>query len=146
MSSTTSTSPLLLPKLLDEVKEAVLDGLHDRLAEAGYPDIREAHGCVFRYLHEGGVRLSDLALMAKMTKQAIGEHIAELEKLGYLEREPDPLDGRAKIIKPTAKGSAGMSVAQAYFEEIEAKWAATFGPDRIAEMRETLELILATYH
>jgi DNA-binding MarR family transcriptional regulator len=144
MSSTT-TPPLLLPKLLEEVKEAVIDGLHDRLAEAGYPDIREAHGCVFRYLHEGGVRLSDLALMANMTKQAIGEHISELEKLGYLEREPDPLDGRAKIIKPTARGRAGMAVAEAYFAEAESNWAETFGRERIADMRATLEAILASY-
>src|ERR1700752_1595092 len=111
MSSTSST-PTVLPKLLDDVKEAILDGLHDRLRQSGYPDIREAHGCVFRYLTEDGLRLSDIAIRAKMTKQAIGEHIAELERLGYVERAPDPLDGRAKLVKPTAQGSGSMDIAR----------------------------------
>ena len=53
---------------------------------------------------ENGSRLTDLAEGAGFTKQAVGEAVAELERLGYLERAACPDDGRAKIIKLTDRG------------------------------------------
>jgi DNA-binding MarR family transcriptional regulator len=144
-SPPTTTQTLLLPKLLEEVKDRLLDELHKRLAAEGYPDIRTAHGCVFRFLTEEGMRLSEMAALAGMTKQAVGEQIDDLVRLGYIERTPDPLDGRAKIVKPTAKGRAAMGVAHASFAAIEATWGEAVGTQRMAEMRETLETILALY-
>ena len=61
-----------------------------RLNEAGHPAIRQGHGCVFRFIHEGGSRLTDLAESSGLTKQAVGEVVADLEELGYVERAPDP--------------------------------------------------------
>ena len=32
--------------------------------------------------------------------------LRELERMGYVERHPDPTDGRARIIQPTKGGQA----------------------------------------
>ena len=45
-----SPPPLPFPALLTEVKLAAIAELRERIAEAGLPDIREGHGCVFGFI------------------------------------------------------------------------------------------------
>src|SRR5829696_5042580 len=70
-------------------------------AERGYPDVREPHLQIFGNLGVDGVRLTDLAARAQLSLAATSELVNELQDLGYLERRPDPADGRAKRIFPT---------------------------------------------
>jgi DNA-binding MarR family transcriptional regulator len=132
----------LLP-LLARAKEQVVDELHTRLEDEGYGDIRPGHGCVFGFIEREGSRLTDLAEHARFTKQAVGEVVTDLERLGYLERVPDPADGRAKLIRLTDRGRAALDAGNRIFAEIEARWAEELGEERIASLRETLELIVA---
>jgi DNA-binding MarR family transcriptional regulator len=128
-----------LPALLDDLADIGFADFHRRINEAGHPAIRQGHGCVFRFIHEEGSRLTDLADSSGLTKQAVGEVVADLEGLGYVERAPDPDDGRAKLIKLTERGGEARQTAVSIFEEIEREWAERFGPERIAAMRELLE-------
>jgi DNA-binding MarR family transcriptional regulator len=132
-----------LPGLLDAAKSAVLAELHRRLAEAGHTEIRDAHGCVFRFVRDDGMRLTELAELARITKQSAGEIVDHLERLGYVERVPDPSDGRAKLLRLTARGHEVQSFAFGLFQEIEARWAEQLGAENVAVMRETLEGIVA---
>jgi DNA-binding MarR family transcriptional regulator len=117
-----------------------------RMAASGFPDVREGHGCVFGFIDlENGSRLTDLADRAGLTKQAVGEAVAELERLGYLERVADPEDGRAKIIKLTQRGVDAALTGRRLFAEIENDWAALYGEERVAELRELVEEIAAGY-
>ena len=93
-----------LPALLDDAKRIGFGELHRRLEAEGHPQVRNAHGCVFRYIEPDGSRLTELAAQSGVTKQAVGEFVDELEGYGYVERVPDPLDGRAKIIRLTERG------------------------------------------
>lgn len=116
--------------------------LTQRVAAAGYADIRPGHGCVFGGIDpENGSRLTDLADRAMMTKQTVGEVVSDLEKRGYVERVPDPADGRAKIIRLTTKGQEVYLTGWQLNDEIEKEWAARFGEDRVAALREVLELV-----
>jgi DNA-binding MarR family transcriptional regulator len=132
-----SPPPRPLPAILTEVKLALIDKLRDRIADAGHPDIREGHGCVFGFIDiEHGSRLTDLAASAGFTKQAVGEAVNELERLGYVAREPDPQDGRAKIIKLTDRGMDAVIKGRRIFAEIERDWAEQIGPELMASFRE----------
>ena len=106
MTPTTATA--LLP-LLDDVLDGAFGDFRARLIEEGYGSIRPGHGCVFGHIDGGGSRLTDLASDSGFTKQAVGEAVADLESLGFVERAPDPDDGRAKIIRLTAEGEAAQS-------------------------------------
>jgi DNA-binding MarR family transcriptional regulator len=132
-----------LPALLDDAKRIGFGELHRRLEEQGHPQIRNAHGCVFRYIDVDGSRLTDLAAQSGVTKQAVGEFVDELQQLGYVERAPDPIDGRAKIIRLTKRGRDARRAALRIFDDIEREWAERFGEDRIAELREILMAIAA---
>jgi DNA-binding MarR family transcriptional regulator len=140
MSSVTETTfRQPLPQLLAQLKEQALQELHWRLAERGHPEIRAGHGCVFRFVDERGCRLTELADRAGFTKQAVGEVVVDLEGLGYVERVPDPADGRAKIIRLTGRGQEGQQLARSIFAEIEGEWAERVGEERMATLREVLE-------
>ena len=90
-----------------------------------------------------GSRLTDLAAGAGLTKQAVGEAVTELERLGYVTRVPDPMDGRAKIIKLTDRGLDAVIKGRRIFAEIEREWAAQIGPELMASFREAAVRIAA---
>jgi DNA-binding MarR family transcriptional regulator len=132
-----------LPALLDDLAGNSFAQFHRRLKEAGLTDIRQGHGCVFRFIHEGGSRLTDLAESSGLSKQAVGEVVDDLEKLGYVERAQDPQDGRAKVIRLTASGADAQRTALEIFADIERDFEERYGAERIATMRKLLEEIAA---
>ncbi len=140
----TPLNQIPLPGLLEMASEAMFAEFREELVESGYGDVRPTHGCVFRFVREDGLRLTELAQMAGMTKQSIGEIVDDLAGLGYLERFPDPGDKRAKLIRLTAKGEQAQSVGFGLFVKLEQRWGERYGAERIAEMRALLEEIAAT--
>jgi DNA-binding MarR family transcriptional regulator len=96
-----------LLRLLVECSRGLEVRLRVGLREAGYGDVRPAHYAVFRYLAPEGSRVTELAEAAGMTQQSMGEFVAHLERLGFVERRPDPRDGRARIVVPTEAGRHG---------------------------------------
>ena len=117
---------------------AFIAEIHDALAAAGYPDIHPAHGTVFRLLDAEGTRLTDLAQRAQTTKQAIAYSVDALEARGYLERVPDPTDGRARLIRLTRRGEELTRVTEGIIDQVESGWAARFGAERLQHLRGLL--------
>src|SRR6185503_3654075 len=111
------------------------DELHERLWKLGYDDMRPAHGCVFGNMQPHGVRLTDIAERARITKQSVGEVVTNLEQLGYVERIPDPEDKRAKLVRLTPRGQEAQATARMIFAEIEAEWAERIGKKKVATLR-----------
>lgn len=141
MSSDPNTplNQIPLPGLLDMASEAMFVEFREDLVEAGYGDVRPTHGCVFRFVREDGMRLTELAGLAGMTKQSIGEIVDDLAGRGYLERFPDPDDKRAKLIRLTAKGEKAQAVGTGLFAKLEQRWGERYGKKRIAQLRSLLE-------
>jgi len=124
--------------LLYRAADALVADLHARMTVAGYGDVRGAHGCVFGNIVPDGMRLTELAELAGMTKQAVGEAVNDLETLGYAERVADPADGRAKIIRLTETGQAAQRAGFEVIADIEREWTERFGADRVEDMRSLL--------
>lgn len=114
-----------------------------RVEAAGIRDIRPGHGCVFGNIEPEGSRLTDLAERAGMTKQSVGEVASDLERRGYVERVPDPSDGRAKIIRLTPRGREVQALGRRLIADVERDWAERYGEERVAALREALEAITA---
>jgi DNA-binding MarR family transcriptional regulator len=116
--------------------------LYPRLNAAGYGDIRPGHGCVFGTITPEGARLTELAERANLTKQAVGEVVSELEGAGYVERVPDPSDGRAKIIRLTERGTAAWECGMGVLNELLERWEQRYGKERVATAVELLTEIV----
>jgi len=114
--------------------------LYEGLAAAGFEDVRPAHFAVFRFLRPEGSRVTELAEDARMTKQSMGELVAYLERRGYVERLPDPHDGRAKIVVWTEAGLGWAEAAAERLGEIEDALAERMGgQERLEELGDSLE-------
>ena len=65
----------------------------------GLERMRPAHTKLFPHVDLEGTRLTDLATRVGVSKQAVGQLVDELVEMGTFERIPDPVDGRAKLIR-----------------------------------------------
>ncbi|MFI5537989.1 MarR family winged helix-turn-helix transcriptional regulator [Nocardia sp. NPDC051900] len=105
-----------------------MEELVQRLGAAGYDDISVAHHAVFYNIdRKDGSRLTDLATMAGMTHQSMSELIGTLVQLGYVERRPDPADGRARLVVLTALGQEAVALARREVADIDAGWVDRIG-------------------
>jgi DNA-binding MarR family transcriptional regulator len=73
-----------------------------------------------------------------MSKQALNYLLGELERLGYLERRPDPEDLRSKRVALTDRGTAMGHAMREAVGELEETWAQRLGPERFAQLRGLL--------
>ena len=135
---TFSPGPPLIGALLRMPLETVRGRMLQRLHENGFDDIEAAHLVVLQYPGPQGKRPSDLAAELQISKQALNYLLGELERLGYLERVPDPDDGRSKRIAITPRGMAIIPVVRGAVGEIETVWAKQLGKKRFAELRSLL--------
>lgn len=135
------TEPLLGALLRMPYQAMMLDGVEPALLAAGFTDIRSAHLPVLQALtrRPEGLRATDLAAETRMTKQSMGYLVDALEANGYVERVPDAVDGRAKVVRLTAHGTAAIRAIRAAVREVEAKWAAQVGAERLEQLRATLQ-------
>jgi DNA-binding MarR family transcriptional regulator len=111
----------LLVRLLHEFRTELFT---DPVLEHRFPDIRFPHLQIWGNVGVDGVRLTALADRANLGLAATSELVNELQALGYLERRPDPTDGRAKLIFPTKLGRQLLDEAGRAVAELEARWRA----------------------
>jgi len=113
----------------------------DGVVGAGYPQ-KPKHSAVFAQIEPEGSRLTDLAGRANITPQAMGELVDELEELGYVERQPDPSDRRAKLIVLTARGRSAVEAGHATIEGIEERITDILGERGHRTLRRLLTKLL----
>jgi DNA-binding MarR family transcriptional regulator len=130
--------PPMIGALLRMPWEAVQRHMLARLHERGFDDLDAAHLNVFQYPGPQGARPSELASRLRMTKQALNYLLGELERLGYLERRPDPDDLRSKRVALTPRAVSAIGVIREAVEEMEEIWARQLGEKRFAELRSLL--------
>jgi len=118
--------------------EAVASRMLRALHANGFDDIDAPQLSVLLWPGPEGLRPSELATRTRMTKQALNYLLGNLQRLGYLERRPDPGDRRARRIALTNRGRALIPVIRGAVEETEREWAAALGDDRFGQLRELL--------
>ncbi|MEZ5183654.1 MAG: MarR family transcriptional regulator, partial [Acidimicrobiales bacterium] len=100
--------------------------------------LRGSAGRTLGVLPAGGARPSQLAEGTSITKQAMGERLAEMEQRGWITIEPDPTDGRARIVRRTAEGDRVRAATERAIASVEAELAAQVGATRWATFLEVL--------
>jgi DNA-binding MarR family transcriptional regulator len=77
-----------------------------------------------------------------MTLPAMSELVDDLQRLGIVERRPDPRDRRAKLICLTDAGRQAMRTARRAIADIEADYARRVGSERFEAAAQTLDVLL----
>lgn len=131
-------------RLLLEAHRSIAGELVAELDERGFPDVRPGHAAVFLSVdRRSGTRLTELARRGRMTKQGMMLAVDDLEARGYVRRVPDPEDGRAKVVRLTARGRRCAAECRRAIQAIEARTRRAIGDRRFEAFRETLEDLVA---
>lgn len=108
------------------------------IAGAGFTDITIAQSRLMQRLDPTGMRLTDLAERARVTKQTAGALIDQLERAGYVRRGPDPTDARARQVTLSDKGAQVCRLAGAEVGRVEAQWRDHLGDRAFTALRDAL--------
>src|SRR5689334_22676212 len=95
----------------------------DAVVGAGFSDITLAQARVAARIGPDGSRVSELAEQARVTKQTAAFSVEQLQRAGYVERVADPTDGRARLVRLTAKAQPMIEAAGAEVERVLGEWA-----------------------
>ena len=96
---------------------AIEQDLHDQglIPLSWYDVLLELNAAPGRQL-----RMQDLAARVVLSRTRVSRLVSELERVGYIERVPDPDDGRATLARITPEGRAARrQAAPAYLAGIE---------------------------
>ena len=117
--------------------------LAERFAREGFPEVRPSYGSLLVPLfEEDGLRMSDLAARARLSKQTMTTMVRLLEREGLARREPDPRDGRASRVYLTPRSRAFQPVVERALAELDALVENRLSPDDLDRLRAMLKGVM----
>lgn len=132
-------------RLFQRAARAYSDRILEKMAERGYPGLTLFHTALIANLEPEGARITTLADRAGMTKQSMSQLANDLRDRGFVERTPDPADGRAFLVRFTDRGEALLRDSYDVKREVEAEYAAELGRERIETLRDALVRLTALH-
>jgi DNA-binding MarR family transcriptional regulator len=109
-------------------------------ARTGFP-LRLAHTQLLPHLGREGIRATELSRRVGISKQAVGELLAEMLAWGVLERLRDPADGRAWIVRLTPAGQAATVKGLAVLEGVARDLESSLGAERLVQLHADLSAL-----
>ena len=132
-------SQTAVARMLQEAYRALDVELEAALEDRGAAEVTPTQARALLLVDRTGTRLTELAGRAGVTKQAMMQMVDELQATGYLRRTPDPMDGRAKIVRLTARGLRQRATARQALAAVEARIKRRLGSRRYDVLRMLLE-------
>lgn len=111
---------------------------YDAAVAAGADDLTVAQARLLARVADDGTRLVELAERARVTKQTAGHLVDQLERHGYVERVPDPRDGRARLVRLTARAQGVVERAGEEVVRTLEEWRDHLGADEMDHLVATL--------
>lgn len=111
--------------------------LHQQLERAAEPlDMNMSQYFLLHFLHEEPRRASDFRVVSKLRKPGITAMVGKLEARGWIERAPDPGDGRALVIRIT---DSGMQAFVAFEDAMQEALEAFLGKQLVRDTNRLLD-------
>jgi DNA-binding MarR family transcriptional regulator len=130
--------PILARMLLDAFRSMDRE-VEEALRDRGVGELRPSQAAALLLVdRKGGTRLTELAQRADMTRQAMMQLVDQLQGLGCVRRTADPDDGRAKIVRLTAKGLRHRAEARRALAAVEARARRELGDRRYEALKVLL--------
>jgi DNA-binding MarR family transcriptional regulator len=114
--------------------------LYEQFSARGFGEVRPAYGSVLLPLfEEDGLRMGALAARARLSKQTMTTLIRLMEEAGLVRREPDRHDGRAILVRLTARSREFAPVAGQVVAELEGRLVRRLTADGYRALRAGLK-------
>lgn len=124
-----NTATLSEPETADEAVLQLMMALGRRFRQRQPGDLLDPAqaGLLYTLKCRGAMRLGDVADAMKLDASTVSRHVQQLSDKGFLQRDPDPQDARARIIDISAEGRAALKSSfdqrRAFVAEVLADWS-----------------------
>ena len=132
----------LLLRLLFRATHTMNAEMADRVRARGYADFQSSFTALLAHVDTEGTRISEIAKRMGTSRQAASQLLQAIEARGYVERVPDPKDGRAVIARHTANGRQILLTAIEVMLSIEQEYETILGADGLLRLKRLLNRLL----
>ncbi|MEP9414829.1 MarR family winged helix-turn-helix transcriptional regulator [Gordonia sp. VNQ95] len=132
-----------VPALVQILSTSAGPRLTRAFADAGLDNLRPGQALALTALVGGPVHASDIAGRLGISRQAVAQAVAALDRHGYLTRSTDPADARAKLVTLTDRGWAALRVMRSSALALEQQWRSLLGDERLADFADTLTTLIS---
>ncbi len=101
--------------------------------------LARSHALVFAHLDADGTRPAEIARRSGISRQAVGQTVAQMKHLGLVKLAADPTNRRARLVQPTAKGRKALERSGSGAAAAEKVLARRIGAARLKSLRDALE-------
>jgi DNA-binding MarR family transcriptional regulator len=138
------TTPDTRIRLVTGLSALVRVGRHlsVRAADSLYGDLPSYGWALLLPLEQEEQRCSALASAVGIDVSVASRQVAALERAGYVERRPDPRDGRASLLRLTEVGAAALATTRALRGTWAASSLADWDEDDAVRLSELVERLL----
>ena len=134
MSSPDAGTAAAVLRVASQLVDAIQQGLQRR----GFDDLRPVHGFAFARISGARTTTSDLASHLGVSKQAAAQMVEHLVLRGYLRREADPVDGRARMLVLTERGHACTVAADQAAGDVVEQWRDQLPAEQFQQLQDGL--------
>jgi DNA-binding MarR family transcriptional regulator len=103
--------------------------------------VSRTEASVLSTLAERPRRITDLAAREHVTQPGITLLVNRLEQRGWVERQPDPGDGRVVMVKLTAQGHAALARMRAEYRALLHEEMATLPDEDVCTLARAIEIL-----
>ena len=129
----------MLPILAAHVEQDLMRATGAR----GHPGLKLSHGQILTLIGPSGARLHRLAQLHCVSRQAISATAQDLEALGYLRRDADPVDRRGVIVRLTGRGTRLIEDSVGALDALEQDWKKLLDAEAFAALERVARRIYA---
>lgn len=101
--------------------------------------LARSHALVFSHMDSDGTRPAEIARRAGISRQAVGQTVAQMRQLGLVKLAADPTNRRARLVQPTAKGRKAIERSGDGAAAAEKVLSRRIGAARVKNLRDALE-------
>jgi DNA-binding MarR family transcriptional regulator len=130
-------------KLLNVGKRQFDEWATRKLAESGYNDFKITYMPVMMNIRPEGINNNELAIFARVTKQAMSKVAKELADLGYIKPKPSTEDKRITIFTLTDRGKKLVLQCRLAVHELMEEYRSEFGRKNVDQMLQMMGEIIA---
>lgn len=127
-----------LPLLLRRTNQRYRTAIRDCLSEHGFDELPQPGYWALMVLSNGGSDASQLITEMGISKQAVSRLVDTLVTLGFVDREPNPVDRRRSDLRLSAKGRQAADFIGVAVQTMEENLASELGAERLDDLVQML--------
>jgi DNA-binding MarR family transcriptional regulator len=135
-----------MARLLAMSYRLLIDGLHIRLRDAGWTDVRPSYGFVLLATRDQSTTSTELASLLGVSKQAVSKLIDAMEAGGYVQRSTGIDDARMRTVELLDRGHQLLAAVESIYQDLESEWAEAIGERAVEQTRRNLTRVVLAAH